>query len=477
MKLGYYFILLIFCTAKINAQNSDVSFWKDVLSGNVSAYKKHRIASVKLFKNDVVLNEINYNFRENSVEITDKNQPSKYTFDVLGRILEFKTNNAVYQFKFNENEISNYNIEVENDSVFTTRKSEKIDSEKLKKETFQYQERNKKNNIITYNHISTKIKIPNDSINSYEETRINKNYYRRYLNKDWVRKEYFNDKDYDYDSISTRKTGEKYTMYERMRNDSLLRNIHTKDSMLNSYFTKGKLYLHESGNLKNITKKEFYNPETGKKIRTLYHTFYPRKKDSMETLWKMVETNYLENKTKEYYNNQRYRLKNGFLHQKMSWSVWRKIRNTLGFKDKVSYGSCGMTEKRTYISFQHAFASTSVLFPKNFFWQIDEETIVSELSYDLVQGYFHTDIPISDLSQIKTSGFYTENTDSKEINRELRRVAKRNLSKEKMKDWVVEITTTDGKKQTCKPEELIDNLTFGVDMFLYNDKIRENENL
>ena len=105
---------------------------------------------------------------------------------------------------------------------------------------------------------------------------------------------------------------------------------------------------------------------------------------------------------------------------------------------------------------------------------IDEETIISELSRELVQGYFHTEIPISDLSQIKTSGFYTENTDIKEINRELQRASKRHLSKEKMKDWVVKITTTDGEKQTCKPAELIDNLTFGVDLFLYDDKIKEN---
>lgn len=315
-KNTIFLLLLTFCVAKINAQSNDVSFWKDVLSGNVSAYKKYKIASVKLFKNDVVLNEINYNFRENSVEIKDKDQPSKYTFDVLGRISEFKTNDAVYEFKFNENGISNYNIDVENDSIFTTRKSEKLDSEKLKKETFHYQEKNKKTNAITHSHISTKIKIPNDSINSYEETRINKSYSRRYLNKDWVRKEYFNDKDYYYDSISTRKTGEKYTMYERMKNDSLKRSISINNSTQDFYFVKGKRYRQDEGNRNFNTKIQLYNPETGAKTTTYDYTFFPRKKDSVQTMWKIVETNHLDNKTKEHFNNQRYRLKTAFYIKK-----------------------------------------------------------------------------------------------------------------------------------------------------------------
>ncbi|MDR6969613.1 hypothetical protein J2X31_003646 [Flavobacterium arsenatis] len=477
MKKTIFFFLTLFCTQNMLAQkNLDANDWVKILSGNIATYQEYNIKTLNLYQNNKIIKRIDYHSVERKITANGEKDSVTYLFDKNNRMTAVYFPQESYFLNYHDANVKAnfFQLKKDEDSLQITQTISFPYPEKQKIEWLEIIKKSKKTGKTVFSSSEKYILNPKDSLWNYEESRTNKNFYRRYYNGASSQLRYVSEKEYSYDSTYVRPNGIRFSKYEQMKNDSLWRHISVGDSVYNYHYKSGKLYQKQIRFEDNLKNEYNYNPETGKLMETIAYTYFPENEYGGIVLWKKEYHNLETQKTEiTFPNKKNFKLRNNVLieRKKWKWNLFKKI-----FPASEILG-CGTTSHSVHTSkskrlpyYIYNIASTSILVDNYFLIRNldDYEFSDSFIDDDINQSFIHSEISLADFQKSTFSGVYKTGTVPRDIRNEMQRISKRFVRKmESYKYYKLEIITHDNEKFECEPYQHFNQIQLPIDVFIY----------
>ena len=402
--------------------------WKKIFSGDLSAYKQHKIKTALLLKDGNVINRVEVFSDKKEIVVSNETGISFFSYDSQNSLKKVTSKDNCFRL-----------------SYFKNGMIESVDREQINEVepgisvTTNFRPDVKNPRSINYNSYFTNTKTGNhsqkkmryvfnqkDSLLSFYEDNFEKGYVRKYSNRTETRKN-INENGFTIDSTYLSNNKEFQYYFSRENEKDLI--IKKEDSIYTETYKHGKIETKTVQHNGILYEENFYTSQDI--IKKKY--FYYLADNHAFVLWEIRKT-YKNGKTKSEFPSKRYY---DLINQKL-------IRNKKKFRvEPQSIGVCGgaISEKRRNFYFPvYHICSPSILFSKRVNQRISDNLDVDNLTNELeiIYNKMSSDVAMEKEDYLGENfalpqNFYNKLTDF--ICRE---------------NYIIELKTTDGKTYSRK---------------------------